>query len=239
MWRWSAILAVLCALVGAGDAQAATLPVGHAKGVSVRVSRHAVEFRFTKAIDLTVAAILRPKRQVELSCTTLGPLAIDGGRTSSRITQRVKVPAHRTPLRLPTGTRQHPSFCTLRLVSTHLDIVDIPVTEDGAAYIDERHTLYGLRNAAFTASSDAQDAHSAMFETADQYISKYAQDGDMVALATPDATPPAGTLGIFSDGAHHFAAVALSTLGRRMFYDINGDVLTTNGTPYLTDPDGA
>jgi hypothetical protein len=55
----------------------------------------------------------------------------------------------------------------------------------------------------------------------------------------PPTPPRSDRLGIFSDGARHFAAVALSTLGRRTFYDVDGDVLTTNGIPYLTDPDGA
>jgi hypothetical protein len=223
----------------AGAAAAAGLPVGHAKGVSVRVGRHGVNFRFAGTLDPTVAALLRPRRHVDLSCTELGPLKMDGTRTSSRVTERVRLPERLRRLRLPTGIGQHPSFCTMRLVSTRLDIVDIPVTQDGAIYVDERHTLFGIRNAAFTAASDAEDAHSETFEPADQYVHRYGSDGDMVALATPDAVPPAGTIGIFSDGGDHFEAVALTTLGRRLFYDINADVLTTNGTPYLTDPDGA
>jgi hypothetical protein len=70
-------------------------------------------------------------------------------------------------------------------------------------------------------------------------VGRYGYAGDMVALSTPDATPDPGRLGIFSDGAHRFAAVALSTLGRRMVYDVDGDVPTTNGIAYLTDSDGA
>ncbi len=71
------------------------------------------------------------------------------------MSERVRLPERRTRLRLRTDTRRHPSFCTIRLVSTGIDIVDIPVTQDGAVYIDERHTLYGIRNAAFTAADDA------------------------------------------------------------------------------------
>ena len=88
------------------------------------------------------------------------------------------------------------AFCTIRLASTRIDIVDIPVTQDGALYVDERHTLYELRNAAFTAADNAETANRATFETAEEYVGKY----DV---------------------------------------DVDGDVLTTNGTPYLTDPDGA
>jgi hypothetical protein len=235
----SVVLLVFAWFAPAGAAAAAGLPVGHAKGVSVQVGRHGVNFRFAKRLDPTVAALLRPRRRVELSCTDLGPLKIDGKRTSSRVAERVRLPERLTPLRLPTSTRPHPSFCTMRLASTGIVIVDIPVTQDGAIYIDERHTLFGIRNAVFTAASDAEDAGRATFEPADQFVDRYGFEGDMLVLATPDASPPDGTIGIFSDGAHHFEAVALTSLGRRMFYDINGDVLTTNGTPYLTDPDGA
>jgi hypothetical protein len=234
------VLALLCSawLAPAGAASAAGLPVGHAKGVSVQVGRHGVSFRFAKTLDPTVAALLRPRRHVELGCTRLGPLRIDGARTSSRVTERVQLPERRTRVRL-SSPGQHPSFCTMRLVSTRLDIVDVPVTQAGAVYIDERHTFFGIRNAAFTAAGDAEAADRATFEPADQYVRRYGSDGDMVVLPTADAVPAAGTIGIFSDGAHHFEAVALTTLGRRMFYDIDGDALTTNGTPYLTDPDGA
>ncbi len=233
------VLLVSAGFAPAGAAAAAGLPVGHAKGLSVQVGRHGVSFRFARTLNPTVAALLRPGRHVDLSCTEIRPLRIDGTRTSSRVTARAQLPERLTRLRLPTGPGEHPSFCTMRLVSTRLDIVDIPVTQDGAVYIDERHTLFTIRNAAFTAADDAEEAHRATFEPADQYVHRYGFDGDMIALATPDANPAAGVTGIFSDGEHHFEAVALTTLGRRMFYDINGDVLTTNGTPYLTDPDGA
>jgi hypothetical protein len=229
------VMLLVSAWLAPAGATAAGLPVGHAKGVSVQVGRHGVNFRFAKSLDPTVAALLRPRRHVELSCTTLGPLKIDGTRPSSSETERVQVPERRTRLRLTTGTRQHPSFCAIHLDSTGIDIVDIPVTQEGAIYIDERRTLFEIWNAAFTAAGDAEDAHSATFESADQFVNKYGSDGDVIALASPDAVPPAGKLGIFSDGDRHFEAVALTTLGRRMFYDINGDVLTTNGTTYLTD----
>jgi hypothetical protein len=238
-FRGCAAVALVSICVSPAGAAAAGLPVGHAKGVSVRVGRAGVDFRFAKTLDPTLAAVLRPGRRVELSCTTLDPPRIDGTRTSNGISARVRLPGRLTRLRLPTGTRQHPSFCTIRLVATEIDFVDVPVTEDGAVYVDERHTVYEIRNAAFTAAQDAEDAHGETFESAEEFVRKYGAGGDLVALASADATPPPRTTGIFSDGNRHFEAVALTTLGRRMFYDIDGDVLTTNGTTYLTDPDGA
>lgn len=232
------VLLVLAWFVPAGAA-AAELPVGQAKGVSVKVGRHGVNFRFAKRLDPTVAALLRPRRRVDLSCTNLGPLKMDGSRPSSRESERVQLRDRLTRLRLPTSRGPRPSFCTIRLASTGIVIVDVPVTQDGAIYLDERHTAFGIRNAVFTAASDAEHAGRATFEPADQFVDRYGFEGDMIVLATPDASPPAGAIGIFSDGVRHFAAVALTTLGRRMFYDIDGDVLTTNATTYLTDPSRA
>src|SRR3954451_16396884 len=85
------VMLLVSAWFAPAGAAAAGLPVGHAKGVSVQVGRHGVNFRFAKHLDANVAALLRPRRDVELSCTQLGPLKIDGGRTSSRETERVRL----------------------------------------------------------------------------------------------------------------------------------------------------
>ena len=224
-------------LAPVGAARAAELPVEHAKAVSVKAGSRGVIFRFSKKLDLTVAALVRPGRNIEIGCTRLSPAKLDGSRGSYGYSKRVRVREHRPPLRLAFPGKR-PSFCTLHLVSTGIDIVDIPVTQDGAVYVDERHTLHVLRNAVFSAADNAQTARSPTFETADSFVGKYGSYGEMVVLPAPDATPPPGPIGIYSDGAHHFAAVGVTALGRRMFYDVNGEVMTTNGTTYLNDPDG-
>ena len=234
-----ALLIGVGSLVAPGAARANTLAIGHAKGVGVQVGRRMVTFRFSHSLDPNVSALLRLAHRVELGCTQLGPTKIDGTRTRGEVTERIVRPRHLSTLRLPTGPGLRPTFCTVRLASRRLDIVDIPVTEDGAVYLDERHVFSDIRNAVFTAASDAEQAHSTAFESAEQFVQKYASDGDIVALATPVASPGTGAIGVFSDGAHHFEAVGTTALGRRMYYDINGDMLTTNGTPYLSDPDGA
>ena len=128
----------------------------------------------------------------------------DPARPAGRASHRLRLSA----------AGQHPSFCTMRLVSTGLAIVHIPVTQDGAVYIDERHTLFDIRNAVYTAADDAQGA-AADVRARRPVRGPIRVRGRMVALRPPTPLPPAGTIGIFSDGAHHFEAVALSTLGRR------------------------
>jgi hypothetical protein len=129
-----------------------------------------------------------------------------------------------------------PSFCTVwQVAPVHRSLVDIPVTQDGAIYLDERRTMQTLGNAGYIAASDSADTGRTTFAPTEELVSDYNRGnlGTAVALATPDETPPPGKLGIFSDGAHHFEAVKLTTRGRRLFYDINGEILTTNGQTYL------
>ena len=53
-------------------------------------------------------------------------------------------------------------------------------------------------------------------------------------LASPADTPPPGTVGYYSDGAEHAAAVTLSAAGRRLFIEVDADdVLRTNVARYL------
>jgi hypothetical protein len=175
-------------------------------------------------------------RRIELRCTWLEPARLNGWRPWGAYTRRLRAPQRLHPLRLHRGSPAMPSFCSIwQIQPVHRSLVDIPVTQDGAIYLDERRTFFALTDAAYNASSAAKDAGTTTFPTAEQMVDEYSHSnsGTAVALATPDDTPPPGKLGLFSDGAHHFEAVKLTTPGRRMFYDINGDVLTTNGQTYF------
>jgi hypothetical protein len=50
----------------------------------------------------------------------------------------------------------------------------------------------------------------------------------VVGLATPDGTVAPGRYGIYSDGAQHIEAVAVTPAGRRLFLDLNGDTVSSN-----------
>jgi hypothetical protein len=52
--------------------------------------------------------------------------------------------------------------------------------------------------------------------------------GAVVGLATPDDTVAPGRYGIYSDGAQHIEAVAVTAAGRRLFLDLNGDTVSSN-----------
>jgi hypothetical protein len=55
----------------------------------------------------------------------------------------------------------------------------------------------------------------------------------VVALVSPDGSPPPGAIGFYSDGANHAEVVGISTLGRRLFIDSNVGVLSTNAAEHL------
>jgi hypothetical protein len=56
-----------------------------------------------------------------------------------------------------------------------------------------------------------------------------------VTLDSPDANPPFDKIGHWSDGKR-VVAVAVTKAGRRLFIDVQGDVVTTNVNSYLIDP---
>ena len=56
----------------------------------------------------------------------------------------------------------------------------------------------------------------------------------VVALASPSDTPPSGSIGYYSDGAQHVAAVVLSATGRRLFFEFDADeTVRTNVIGYI------
>jgi hypothetical protein len=70
--------------------------------------------------------------------------------------------------------------------------------------------------------------------TAEQLLTRWPQlKGYLVRLAGPTGTPPQKTVGYWSDGAQHVAVVGLSTSGRRLFIEYEGDVLHTNIAGYI------
>jgi len=50
----------------------------------------------------------------------------------------------------------------------------------------------------------------------------------LVVLAAPSDSPPAGKVGLYSDGARHITVAALTPGGQRLFIDADGGVLTSN-----------
>jgi hypothetical protein len=71
------------------------------------------------------------------------------------------------------------------------------------------------------------------YRSAQDAIAEAGGEGGLVVLDSPDATPPADRIGLYSDGVAHAAVVAFTKSGRRVFIEADGDALDTNLTSVL------
>jgi hypothetical protein len=126
-------------------------------------------------------------------------------------------------------------------------IVSIPLSQEGAVYLDEQTKALGLMVLLTLArQGDEGSRFAGPYRTPSDWVDRlggvlrvpwfWPGRHPVVALAAPEQTPPAGTLGYYSDGAEHAAAVTLSASGRRLFIELKpDDVLHTNVASYVFD----
>jgi hypothetical protein len=117
-------------------------------------------------------------------------------------------------------------------------IVAIPLTQRGAVRLDERaraQALLTLLSVGAFVPEDRSDRYATPEELV-AYMPRLTRPLKLsvVALGTPSDTPPAGSIGYYSDGAQHVAAVVLSASGRRLFLEADVDqVIRTNVLGYI------
>ena len=100
--------------------------------------------------------------------------------------------------------------------------LSVPLTQPGAAYLQAKRI--GDRMVAaliFTASLGRGGAYPAA-EAVAQVVP------GLAVLAAPGDSPPAGRVGLYSDGVRHVTVVGLTTAGVRLFIDANAGALTSN-----------
>jgi len=122
-----------------------------------------------------------------------------------------------------------------RLVRPERSLVAVPLTQRGAAYLDEAMKVEQL-NALILAVGILADRRGQRAFPSAQEIARRSR-GEVVALPSPEAPPPPppGKLGYFTDGGRKLAVAMLSRLGRRLFieYDADTNTLRTNVHEYL------
>ena len=239
-------LVALIALAAPTQAQAVELPTGRAQGVKI-VWKDGQVIVFGKR-----AAGLYKKiagRKVIVSCWHITEHGRDGGDNPMRAPVRGRV--------LETGDRVRDwDYCrvwraarVVRRGSTTLRqsralIVAIPLTQRGAVFLDEQVKAVGLSVLLMFARGDDQPSPRGSFRDSASFVEEmegvlrvswfWPGRHPLVALTTPDGTPPAGSIGYYGDGAQHAAAVTLSSSGRRLFLERKADdVLHTNVADYL------
>jgi hypothetical protein len=141
--------------------------------VRVVVAKRTAAFHFGPFTMLDVRYLVEGRR-TELSCTWLQPVRLDAFRPWYGYSDRLRAAHHVRVLRLHGLYREQPSFCSIyRVRPVHRSLVDVPLTQDGAIYLDARRTMRAVRDAVYVASSDAQDAGADAFPTSDQIVDEY------------------------------------------------------------------
>ncbi len=187
---------------------------------------------------------------LDATCTTLGK-SVQGfsqhgssGAAESRLGPDGRATYH-------TLLDRHADFCDIgrvRLTITRRSISagqvpgptldSIALTQKGAAFLDDDRvtsTIFVVLEVAIGAAQHRTDGH---FPPAGQFAAGFGLSRllRLVALVSPDASPPPGTIGFYSDGTNHAEAVGISTLGRRLFIDSNTGVLSTNAAEHWFAP---
>jgi hypothetical protein len=210
-------------LVAPGLARAQE-PGGATPGVKLRVQRTGVIVSFGASASRAYRGIAG--RTVTVRCTLLGP---SGGlaHVDQAESANVRAPRKRSRLRVTLPSRRY-DFCELQRTDGRRAPIAASLTDRGATYLDERAASGRLLGAIVLATSLAPD--SQVWPAADRVAA--ISEGGVVPLAAPVDSPPAGKVGYFSDGGH-MAVVTLSSAGRRLFIDLNGDVTSTNVLEYI------
>jgi hypothetical protein len=227
------------ALIGLPSAAAAQveLPVGEAEGVRIVRERGAIVVVFTshaKKLWRRVAG-----RPVSVLCTEF----LDDGTAGGGATMRA--PKRGRKIRTGDLTRGM-DYCRVWLAKRTYRrdggsvtrgrelVVSVPLTQRGAVYLDEEKNVRLMMSVLLFAGLDAEDRGQTTRPTAEQLLSRRPRIGRLVfALSGPADTPPAGKVGYWSDGMQHLAVVTVSALGRRLFWEGEGDVLHTNVAGYV------
>ena len=225
------------------SAQEPTLPL-EVRGVRVQsTGPGAVRIDFTRAAVRLYRRVAG--RTLIVRCARVGeptgPLLLREDRTSE-LARTITAPAKRRPIRLQKrassaqfdfcqlvggrlrGGRANPRF--VRSLS-----LTVPVTQAGALFLHERSLGDRMVAALDLVAGLGRDGRYPAFAAVRGLIP------NLVELAAPDATPPAGALGLYSDGAQHVTVGAMTVTGRRLYIDVNGEVLSSNVPEIVADAD--
>ncbi len=243
-----ALTALLLAAPAAGAVP--TLHTGSTRYIRiVHLGHRQLSVALTEQGRKRFAQLMRGGYALDATCTTLGK-SVQGfsQRGSSGGAEASIGPNGRSTYHTLLG--RHADFCDIgrvRLTVTRRSVSSeqvpgpllgsIALTQKGAAFLEEDHLTSTIFAVLEVAIGDAQHRPGGHFLSADQFAAGYAgllsRRLRVVALVSPDASPPPGAIGFYSDGVNHAEAVGILTLGQRLFIDSNAGVLSTNAAEHL------
>jgi hypothetical protein len=221
--RWPALLFAVAVLATAPAQAVAGPPLpGKAQGVRVVAVHGRLGFVFTRQADRLWKRIAG--REVSVECEDVIAVAPgSGGDVATSVTLR----APRRGRRFITTqhTRLH-DVCRISLVrrgGSDIELLDIALNQRGATFLDEVQKAGVMVDIYGVANSLAQAGH---YPAASHVVETVTEKA--VELAGPGDTPPPGAYGVYSDADRHLEVVAQSSAGRRLFLDIDDDVISSN-----------
>lgn len=246
--RWCVLAmmaALLLVLAPSASAQTAQLPVGEAKGVRIVREHGAIVVVFTPRAARLWRRVAG--KRVSVFCEERSGPDEDGFITVSEGGGTFRAPRRGRRLRTGDQTRGM-DICRVWLEARTLRrngvrqrygrelIVAIPLTQAGAIRLDEGARAYALFTLLEIAASRG---NAGAYPTSADLVALVPVLPrpvrlSVVALAATNDTPPAGSIGYYSDAAQHAAAVVLSATGRRLFVEYDADrVIRTNVLEYV------
>jgi hypothetical protein len=233
------VAALLLALAVPAAAQT-PLPVGEADGVRLVRERGELVVVFTPRAQRLWRRVAG--KRVDVACVEF----LEGGTRSGGNLLR----APKRGRRIHTGDGSRVDYCRVWLPARRVGrggerqrrgrvlIVSIPFTQEGAVFLEEQYDAFGLAGLLTLSELAAEEMGRAGYLTYAELL-ETATEGRprarslLVELAAPSDTPPPEKVGYYSDGAGHAAAVVVSGTGKRLFLEVNGDVLHTNISKHL------
>ena len=212
-----AALPALLALAQSASAQVA----GPDQGVTAAHGAHGIVIKFGKRAAKTYRRIAG--RRIKVSCESVSRNAGYGISVEGGMEMTVRAPRKRGRIR--TFDRSRADICVVRLPKAGDEVVAAaPLTARGRTFLDE----LGIASLISTVL-DIGDDDGTPAPAADVVAQGH---GAIVALDGPDATPPPGKAGYWTDGVRVLVA-GVSAAGRRLFIEVERDVIRTNVLRYI------
>jgi hypothetical protein len=177
-------------------------------------------------------------KRIEVACVQLGTDTRAGFFGEGSSGYELRAPKRSRPL--PISAAPGNDYCSVSLrvetdrLLTFDTVVRVPITQAGAAALDEREKS-GRLLFVLAAATDARGFITAERLTSRMWERSLRRAGiSVVPLAAATDTPPAGRVGYWTDGAGRAAAVTLSAAGRRLYVELGPDAeMRTNITRSL------
>jgi hypothetical protein len=157
-------------------------------------------------------------RRMTLACTQR-----DAGLTVAGFSARENAPTGGRPLRVRVPSTSH--VCT---VTYGAHLARVALDGAGRAQLEDALVSAALGRVLGSAAPTAATGYATAQALSDSL------QGAVVALAAPTDNPPDLRVGAWSDGARKLTLAAIARTGRRLFLEVDGDLVRTNS---VTLPD--